>query len=275
MTPMRLPKLLLPLVGVFLFLTSCGEKGEKPLLVASIFPVKWVVENSYPSYKVYQLVKPGQNPHLYDLTPRDAVKVEEALKVFLIGNLEPFAREIPPSKRVEVVKLLNLSEKVNPHLWLSPKRWLEFAEKLPSVEGLKLDTKRWQSLVEELRRLDSEYKKLSDKGLAVVMVHPAWIWLCRDYRIEVLGILEPHGGFGISPKTFGRIAELLKNYPRKEKVLILYAATNPRGREIAQRLASLTGVKAVGLDPLVEYTKGNYTQLMEENLKKLLTALER
>ena len=105
------------------------------------------------------------------------------------------------------------------------------------------------------------------------MVHPAFVWLCRDYNIEVLAILEPHGGVGISPKTFTQTVETLKNLPDKGRVLILYAITNPKGREIAEKLSSLTGVKAVGLDPLVEYERGNYTQLMGENLKKLLKAV--
>jgi len=265
--------MLLPLLGTLFLLTSCGERKEKPLLATSIFPLTWVVENVYPTYRVYQLVKPGQNPHLYDLTPKDAIAVEEAKKVFLIGNLEPFATKIPPAKRVEVIKLLNLPESVNPHLWLSPKRWLMFAEKLPPVEDLKMDRQRWRGMIGELQKLDNEYKKLSPLGLKVVMVHPAFVWLCRDYNIEVLAILEPHGGVGISPKTFTQTVETLKNLPDKGKVLILYAITNPKGREIAEKLSSLTGVKAVGLDPLVEYERGNYTQLMGENLKKLLKAV--
>ena len=265
--------LLLPFLGVLFLLTSCGGKGEKPLLVTSIFPLTWVVENVYPSYKVYQLVKKGQNPHLYDLTPKDAVAVEKAKKVFLIGNLEPFSKRIPSQKRVEVIKLLNLPESANPHLWLSPKRWLMFAEKLPSVEGLNIDRQRWEGIIEELQRLDSEYKKLSPLGLKVVMVHPAFVWLCKDYNFQVLAILEPHGGVGISPKTFTQTVETLKNLPNRDRVLILYTTVNPKGREIAEKLSSLTGVKAVGLDPLVEYERGNYTQLMEENLEKLLKAV--
>ena len=265
--------LLLPLLGILFLLTSCGGKKEKPLLATSIFPLTWVVENVYPTYEVYQLVKPGQNPHLYDLTPRDAVAVERAKKVFLIGNLEPFAKSIPPEKRVEVIKLLKLPESANPHLWLSPKRWLAFAEKLPSVEGLKIDRNRWERLIGWLQRLDAEYKSLTPLGLKVVMVHPAFVWLCRDYNLEVLAILETHGGVGISPKTFTQTVETLKNLPDKGRVLILYATTNPKGREIAEKLSSLTGVKAVGLDPLVEYERGNYTQLMEENLRKLLKAV--
>ena len=268
-----LKKFLLLLGIVFLF--SCGAKNEKPLLVSSIFPLTWIVKNVYPTYSVYQLVKTGQNPHLYDLTPRDAVAVENAKKVFLIGNLEPFAKRISPAKRVEVIKLLNLPESVNPHLWLSPKRWLMFAKKLPSVEGLKIDRQRWEGVIKELQRLDAEYKRLSTLGLKVVMVHPAFVWLCRDYNLQVLAILEPNGGVGISPKTLPQTVEILKNLPDKGKVLILYTTTNPKGREIAQKLSSLTGVKAVGLDPLVEYERGNYTQLMEDNLRKLLKAVGR
>jgi ABC-type Zn uptake system ZnuABC Zn-binding protein ZnuA len=129
---MGLKKFLLPLLGGALLLSSCGEKEEsKPLLVTSIYPLTWTVQELYPSYEVYQVLKAGQNPHLYDLSPKDAQKIEEAKKVFLIGNLEPYSQKVPSDKKVEVIKLLGLDYSVNPHLWFSPKRWLEFVEKLP------------------------------------------------------------------------------------------------------------------------------------------------
>ncbi|NPB05407.1 MAG: zinc ABC transporter solute-binding protein, partial [Aquificae bacterium] len=93
-------RLLLFLLSAAVLLFSCGEKKEAELLVTSVFPLTWTVKNLYPTYEVYQLVKPGSNPHLYDLTPRDAEALRRAKKVFLIGNLEPFADEVPPSKRV-------------------------------------------------------------------------------------------------------------------------------------------------------------------------------
>jgi ABC-type Zn uptake system ZnuABC Zn-binding protein ZnuA len=271
---MRLRLFLLLLSVLFLF-TSCGEKKEeKPLLVTSIFPLTWVVKEAYPSYGVYQIIKPPANPHLYDLTPKDAMKLSHAEKVFLIGNLEPFAHKVEREKRVEVIELLGLPPSVNPHLWLSPKRWLDFTLSLPKVEGLKLDRQRWEEVTEKLQRLDREYSQLKGLNLKVVMVHPAFVWLCRDYQMEVIAILETKEGLGISPKTLMKTVETLKGIEDKNRVLFLYVSTNPKGKEIAQRLSQMSGIKAVGLDPLVGYTDGDYIKVMEENLRKILEAIK-
>jgi len=256
-----------------LLLSSCGEKGEKPLVVTSVFPLTWVVKEVYPSYGVYQVIKPPANPHLYDLTPKDALKLSQAQKVFLIGNLEPFASKVSEDKRVEVIKLLGLPPSVNPHLWLSPKRWLNFALLLPKVEGINLDRQRWKEVTEKLKELDREYSKLKGLNLKVVMIHPAFVWLCKDYDIGVIAILETKEGLGISPKTLVNAVETLKGLKEKNKVLVLYISTNPKEEEIAKEISQKAGVKAVGLDPLVGYTEGDYIKLMEENLKKLLNAL--
>ncbi|HIQ26296.1 MAG TPA: zinc ABC transporter substrate-binding protein [Aquifex aeolicus] len=255
------------------FLTSCGEKGEKPLVVTSVFPLTWVAKEVYPSYGVYQVIKPPANPHLYDLTPKDAIKLSQAKKVFLIGNLESFASKVPEDKRVEVIKLLGLPPSVNPHLWLSPKRWLGFALSLPKVEGINLDHQRWQEVTEKLRDLDREYSKLKGLNLKVVMIHPAFVWLCKDYGIEVIATLETKEGLGISPKTLVDAVETLKGLKERGKVLVLYVSTNPKEEEIAKELSQKAGVKSVGLDPLVGYTKGDYIKLMEGNLKKILNVV--
>jgi ABC-type Zn uptake system ZnuABC Zn-binding protein ZnuA len=68
--------------------------------------------------------------------------------------------------------------------------------------------------------------------------------------------------------------ETLKGIGDKNRVLLLYVSTNPKGKEIALKLSQMTGIKAVGLDPLVGYTDGDYISVMEENLKKILGAVK-
>ena len=269
-----LKKILLLLLAVFF--VGCSQKSQKPELSASIFPLKWLVQRIYTDYDVYQIIKPGSNPHLYDLTPRDAEHIAKSQKVFLIGNLEPFAGKIDGSKRVEVIKLLNIPPKENPHIWLSPKRWLELAEKLPqNVKGLKTNDKNWKEVVSELRRLDKEYRQLSRLGLKVVMIHPAFVWLCRDYNIQVLYILEKHGeGAGASLKRFQELVNLLKNEDTG-KVIILYTSLNPKAEDIVKRLKTIyPQLKAAKLDPLIWHTDGDYIKLMEENLRRILETVE-
>ena len=264
-------RLLLPIIS--LLLLGCSERSEKPLIVTSIYPLTWTVKELYPEYSVYQLVKSGDNPHLYDLSPKDALKIEEAKKVFLIGNLEPFAEKIPEKKKVEVIKVLKLSKSANPHLWLSPKRWLEFLKRLPqAVADLKINPRSYKKTLEIFRKLDREYEKLKGLKLSVVMIHPAFVWLCKDYNVNILGILETKVGLGISTKRYTQIVNLLKNY--KGRLLILYVSINPKGRELARKLSKETGVRAVGLNPAIWEGEKTYPQILEENLKRILEALK-
>jgi ABC-type Zn uptake system ZnuABC Zn-binding protein ZnuA len=264
------------LLLVAVLFVGCSQKAEKKELSASIFPLKWLVENIYPDYEVYQIIKPGSNPHLYDLTPRDAEHIAKSQKVFLIGNLEPFAGKIEKSKRVEAIKILGIRPEENPHIWLSPKRWLELAEKLPeNVKDLKGNTQNWKKVVSELQKLDKEYQQLSFLGLKVVMIHPAFVWLCKDYNLEILYILEKHGeGAEASLKRFQELVNLLKNEDLS-KVVIFYTSVNPKAEEVINKIKTIyPELKTVKLDPLIWHTEGDYIKLMEENLRRILKALK-
>ncbi len=267
----RFLSVLLLLLSLLSF--GCSRKAEKPEISASIFPLAWLVKQIYPDYGVYQIVKPGANPHVYDLTPRDAVELEKSLKVFVVGNLEPFAERIPPNKRVEVLKLLNLPPKVNPHLWLSPKRWLKLAEILPrEVEGLKYNPESWRKTLERLKKLDEKYESLKNFKAKVILLLPAAYWLCRDYGIEVELVLQPNPVAGISPKNYSKLVEILKKNPR---VAVIYLTTNPRGKKLAEMLKrEFPSLRVVGINPLIWETEGDYVSLMGENLKKLERALK-
>ena len=225
----------------------------------------------YPSYGVYQIIKPGANPHLYDLTPRDAVEIEKSRKVFLIGNLEPFAKKIEPNKRVEVIKILNLPESVNPHLWLSPKRWLELARRLPRVvKGLKYDAEGWKKAVGELKRLDGEYSTLRERHLKAVLILPAFYWMCKDYGIKVLYIIQPNPESGLSPRRFAEAVKLLKQNP---DAILIYSTANKQAKTVINSIKrEVPNLKAVGLNPLIWEVNGDYVKLMEANLGKLKAA---
>ncbi len=263
---------LITLLGIFLF--SCGGKKETKQLSASIFPLSWLVKEIYPSYEVYQIIKPGSNPHIYELTPSDIRHIKNSLRVFVIGNLEPFVGKIDKDKLVEAIKILNIPPSANPHIWLSPKRWLELAQKLPKeVKGLKEDAQSYEKTISRLQKLDKEYSVLTTKGYKVVMIHPAFYWLCKDYGMKILYVLEKgDSGLQISLKRFNNLVELLKKEKELNKVLLLYSSTNEQAKKVAQRIKQLfPSIRVVELDPLIWETEGDYITLMEKNLKKLLS----
>jgi ABC-type Zn uptake system ZnuABC Zn-binding protein ZnuA len=264
-------RFILPLILLSLLPLGCGRKHSTPQVSTSIFPLTGLVKRIYPSYRVYQIIKPGENPHIYDLTPRDAVEIEKSEKVFLIGNLEPFAKRIEPSKRVEVIRILNLPESANPHIWLSPRKWLAVAEKLPlDVKGLKFNPNGWKKTVEELKKLNAEYETLGKQHAKAVLILPAFYWLCKDYGIKILYILQPNPESGLSPRRFTEAVEILKKNPH---ALLIYSTANRGANSIIAALKrEIPHLKVVGLNPLIWETNGDYVKLMEENLKRLKAA---
>jgi len=257
-------------VGLIFFWGACSQKQEKQTLSASIFPIKWVLEKVYNNYQIYQIIKPGNNPHLYELTPKDIIQIKKSKKVFLIGNLEPFSQRIDAQKKIEIIKLLKIRENENPHIWLSPKKWLKFVKKLPSIKELSLNRTAWKEVIKKLTQLDKKYSSLPQ--YKVIMIHPAYYWLCKDYGLTIYFVLEPNIG-ELSLKRISLLIGKLKEEKSLRDIVVFYSSIDNKEKEIYLKLKKIfPNLKGVALNPLIWETSGDYIKLMEENLHRIKKA---
>lgn len=191
-------------------LLSCGRQDEtqrkasdksdqKPLIVASIFPLQDLVKQVVGDWaEVQVLMPPGSNPHHFEPTAQQVLTLSRAQVLVTVGlNLDPWAKKAMAKTRgqnrrveLEMAALTGISSPskphqhvhdhdhahdaqgnclshggVNPHLWLDLSATRLFVQAL-AKELVRLypahqeaTERSAQALLEELDHLDQEYRQ--------------------------------------------------------------------------------------------------------------------
>lgn len=169
---------------------------------------------------------------------------------------------------------------LDPHLWLDPELMArlvpaaqEVIEEALAAHGLldeaarrELD-ERAEALLEEIERVDAAYieRLVPLRGRPLVCAHDAYFWLTRRYGLEVAGVVRPI--HGVEP-TAGDLAEAARIVRESGVSAIFTEPQLPGGA--ARRLAELTGVRLLSLDPLGD---GDWPAMMRRNLDALVEGL--
>lgn len=292
-------------------LSACGslkseetKESETIKVVATFYPMYDFAKNIVGDEgEVSLLIEAGIEPHEYDPTAKDLVKMSQA--DVLVYNSEYMETWIPSvensleGSKVQLVKatknlVLLPSEEAHesqeehhhdydPHLWLSPYRAKMLVEKITEqlselfpnkADKFKVNAKRY---LEELTTLDQEYFAALSvaKQKNFVTQHTAFNYLAVDYGLNQIGIA------GISPEiepSPARLAELT-TYIKDNGIKYIYFEENV-SEKIAKTLAEETGVQLEVLNPLESLTTqeinngSNYQSVMKENLLALLKTTE-
>ncbi|EKE22133.1 MAG: Periplasmic solute binding protein [uncultured bacterium] len=246
---------------------------------------------------VANLTPAGTEPHDYEPTAQDIIKIKKSRLLFLNGGgLEVWSDDIKKGIGISTPKIINLGDelinqqskensqdKKDPHIWLSPILAIKMAEKITAslVEVDSVNKDYYQSnfdiLKTELINLDSDYKK----GLAnclkndIVTAHAAFGYLTQTYGINQISIA------GLSPEeepSIQQLAEVAKIAKENEiKYIFFESLTNPK---LSQTIAREVGAQTLVLNPIEGLSENdlkqgkNYLTEMEKNLENLKIALE-
>lgn len=299
---MSLPKspffLIIPIAAVLFFwiLSSSsrssdlpkGETGGKLRVAASFYPLAYFASRiGGDTADVFVVTPPGVEPHDYEPTPADIIKIEKSDLLILNGQLEPWAGSATENLRGGETRVLvagdGMIRGTDPHTWLSPKLAALEAGKIRR-ELAAIDPKNAGeyeqnsvALSQELSQLDSEFRQ----GLAncnkreFLTSHAAFSYLAQEYGLQQVPVA------GISPDeepSAKEMAELARYAKEKEiKFIFLEKLASPR---LAQTLALEADAQTLVLDPLEGLSKEdensgkNYFTIMRENLAALEKALE-
>ncbi|MFI3281674.1 MAG: zinc ABC transporter substrate-binding protein [Rikenellaceae bacterium] len=263
---------------VALFLSSCQSEAqsEKPIIYASIAPVKYIVESIVGSdFTVRVLVPSGASPESFEPTPRQYIALNEAKAVMCIGlidfekslisRLEGVRRVVELSKGVEVIAgscSHNHSHNhshtdehhhgVDPHIWTSPVELQRMALNCyEAIATIYPDSthyqKNYEFLQQSLEQLDAKVADaISASGTkSFVIHHPAYTYFARDYSLEQVSIEYE----GKDPST-RRIGQLIEQARAEGISKVLYQRQFPSS--VVDVIASDIGAKAVAVDPLSE-----------------------
>lgn len=274
--------------------------SDKIKIVASFYPLADFAKNVGGDFvNVTNITPAGAEPHEYEPTPQDIVKVHSSQLLIYNGNgVDPWAEKIEAdlkAKSIEVIKMSDKLESVkketgdeggeefDPHFWLDPvnaqKEVDVIADALIEIDKAreKEYNKNRDNFKKQLADLDAEYRNsLANCELrTIVTSHNAFKYLARRYNLETLYILGLSPEEEPSAKTIAEVANLAKE--KNIKYIFFETLVNPK---LSETIANEIGAKTLVLNPIEGLTDEeiaagkNYLSVMRENLTNLKTALQ-
>ena len=244
------------------------------------------------------ILKPGDDPHVYEPVPADSVALEKADLILYNGyNLEPGlikminstgikAKKVAVGEAIKPLQLEKEGQKVpDPHVWGSAKNGIIMVEKIRdqlielSPEDKEIFTENAAQLIRELENLDrwitAAIKTIPPSQRQLVTTHDAFQYYAHAYGLKVAGTL-----IGISTEeqpsaqTVKNLADAIKNL----RVAAIFAETtiNPAlittvaeeaGVKLAPQQLYSDSIGAVG-------TRGDsYVKMLRENTRLIVESL--
>lgn len=268
---------------------------NKIIVTTSFYPIYFLTSQvGGDLIDVVNLTPSGTEPHDYELTAQDLIRIKKSRLLILNGGgLEIWAKDLKSNNNLSIVTLgnglinKNLEDegelKRDPHIWLSPILAIKMSEKI-AEELVKVDFKNkdyYQSnlniLKTKLTNLDVKYEQSLEKcqKREIITSHNAFGYLTGTYDLEQISIA------GLSPeeepsiKQLAEIAQLARD--KNIKYIFFESLTSPK---LSQTIAIEIGAQTLVLNPLEglsedELSQGkNYLTEMEKNLENLKIALE-
>ena len=276
------------------------KKGNKVEIVTSIYPLaEFSRQAGARQVNVSNITSAGVEPHDFEPTPQDIVKINRAdIFIFNGAGLEPWAKKLAPELKSKGILVIEMSKyfKIrktsenedglkmvpDPHIWLDPvlarREVVIIRDALIDTDARNEDAYRANSrkYMAKLAALNNKFKRgLSNLRLREIVVsHAAFAYLARRYNVRMIPI-------AISPNeepSLKQIGQLVKIVRRKKiKYVFFETLASPK---TAETIAEEAGVKTLVLNPIEGLTSEeakrgeNYISIMQENLHNLRLALE-
>lgn len=219
------------------------------------------------------LVQPGQDPHIFEPTPRQMVFLSESDVFFRTGMefegglMDRLTSVAPDLKVVDLRDGIDLlvsaceghdhhghdhhEDMPDPHIWTDPAiagaQAVRIAEVLTSIdpEGADLYRGNLEALRAELVRLEADLREALApvKGRAFMVYHPAWGYFARTFGLEQVAIEVS----GKAPT--GRQLVRIIDRARADGIRVIFVQPQFDDRA-ASRIAKAIGGAVVAIDPL-------------------------
>jgi zinc transport system substrate-binding protein len=282
--------------------TSNGTSPSKMVVAATFFPLYDLTRTiAGEAADVYSIVPLNAEPHEYENSPQDLIRLTQAKVFVTLGVPKGFAPfeekliESAPSNLILIaagkgITLItpqgefgDVSDDLkfngfDPHLWVSPKNAMVMVKNIR--DGLisadpangKIYQANAEALLADLTKLDADYTQgLSNCGVHLILAaHDAFSYLARDYGFKSYYVdgLSPEQE--PSPRQIARLIDVAKQY--QLKYLFYESTINPK---VSQTIADQIGAKTL-LVSSIESTNDpqeTYLDLSRKNLRSLTTGM--
>lgn len=237
---------------------------------------------------VENLVPVGVEPHDWEPTPEDIIKLEQA-DVFIysgkgmeswcdrvLGTLSN--KELIVVEAAREVPVQTAQGAADPHVWLDPANasiQLEaIAAGLMQADPAHADAYREKlaACTARMEALDAAYQEqlAACPRRDIIVSHAAYGYLCDAYGLRQTAIEGLAADSDASPGRLAQLVELI----REQGIQYIFFEELVQSKAV-DTLAAETGVTVLELNPFEGDTKGrDYFTVMEENLRNLVTALQ-
>lgn len=296
---MKIRKILLILSFLLLIVSCTKEKQDKSNIAVTIYPFKSIVQEIVGNkVKIDVLLPAGADPHTYEMSPSDLMKIQNA-KVFFYGaeSLDGWVAKIETESKIELLKLIpkeflidiktsndhshhsddHNHYGVDPHFWTDPLTVNSMLDSLAKIlSSLYSDYKEYfrenslkfsKKLVELDKKIREQTKVL--ENTKVYSAHPFYNYFFNRYGIEVVGSLEISPGQQITPKFLKNVSEEIS----RKNVQAIFINKQHISKS-AQLLAEDAKINLVELDPMGGMNSLiTYEDIIISNLNLIIRAL--
>ncbi|MDQ3443296.1 MAG: metal ABC transporter substrate-binding protein [Chloroflexota bacterium] len=222
---LNVPLLLIMLLGMSPLTSMSATAEDDPLRIAVSTPLLAdIVQNvTGERAEVFSIMPGNADPHTWEASPQDIVRVTEADTFISIGaNLEPFVESggwrravvdggvsqlviADHVELIEVDKVIDHGDHVHdlragdPHIWLDPTKVIEA---LPAIAGhlsgldpngapeYDVNAATFATLLTELdAELEASFAAIPPEQRVLVVFHDAYTYFAARYGFEVVGVV--------------------------------------------------------------------------------------
>lgn len=261
---------------------------------ASFYPLYFFAQSiGGEKVKVQTITPPGTEPHDFEPTAQDLVRIENSDLLILNGTVEPWADKIAGIVKGKTIiagenlftRMITEDEHTeqDPHIWLNPNLAKQQVERIAKgfVEADPANTAYYTAneaaLIKKLTNLDQQYRQgLSQcQTTDIITSHAAFGYLTQEYGLNQVPIS------GITPDVEPSTIDLVEvaEFAREHGIQYIFfeRLVSPK---LAETIAQEVGAQTLVLDPIEglsddEIKSGkNYFTIMEENLNNLQIGLQ-
>lgn len=282
-------------IAAMLLLLGCGREAtdsSKPQVIVSLYTLQDFAQKIGGNYiDVKNLVPPGTEPHDFDPSPQDIVKLNRAdLFLYNGAGLETWVEQTLPNIDQAKTLVVNTSDHLqqkqikgqnDPHVWLNPDLAAQQAKAIYNAL-IQIDPKHkdaytinYHKLSNQFISLQKEYSVLIHTPIReFVTAHAAFSYLADRYQLKQVAIAGLTPENEPSPKEVKQLVDQLRQ--QHTKVIFFETLAN---NKLAEAVKQEIGAQALVLNPLEglseqEIAQGeDYFSVMRSNLTHLKKAL--
>ncbi len=246
------------------------------------------------------IMRPGEDPHVYDVRPRDVQLIAEGDLILMNGlHLEAtLTHAIEHNAKGKIVRLAETpqimpleSEQTrgapDPHCWFNVQYFRVYAERArdalveadpKNAEGYRARTESYLKELDELHEwVKKEIASIPRERRAMVTSHDAFQYFGRAYFIDVFAVIGISTEQQPKPQDVQRLESIVRE--RGVKALFIETSVSQTLNDIVRKVADNTGAKIGGTlysDSLgaPDTPAGTYLGMVRHNTKTVVEALK-